>query len=227
MRSASTWSAMAAPPASAIRVRSPSRSRRRSTATTSSAASVLSGNRNFEGRVSPDVRANFLASPPLVVAYALKGTVTQDMRETPIGQGKDGQDVYLKDIWPSNDEVRSLMDANIDDEDVPFALRQCLCGRCQVVGDRSHRFGHLCLACRLDLCRQPALFRGHGDDAEARHRHHRGQAARHPGRLDHRPTTSARPVRSRRTAPQAPSCRSIRSPRRTSTPTARVVATMT
>jgi aconitate hydratase len=80
------------------------------------AASVLSGNRNFEGRVSPDVRANFLASPPLVVAYALKGTVTQDMRETPIGQGTDGNDVYLKDIWPTNAEVSSLMTANIDDE---------------------------------------------------------------------------------------------------------------
>ena len=78
------------------------------------AASVLSGNRNFEGRVSPDVRANFLASPPLVVAYALKGTVTTDMVETPIGQGTDGADVYLKDIWPSNDEVRTVMDANID-----------------------------------------------------------------------------------------------------------------
>ncbi len=80
------------------------------------AASVLSGNRNFEGRVSPDVRANFLASPPLVVAYALKGTVTQDMRETPIGQGTDGNDVYLKDIWPTNAEVSTLMTANIDDE---------------------------------------------------------------------------------------------------------------
>ena len=78
------------------------------------AASVLSGNRNFEGRVSPDVRANFLASPPLVVAYALKGTVTQDMTTTPIGQGTDGTDVYLKDIWPSNDEVSQVMTANID-----------------------------------------------------------------------------------------------------------------
>ncbi|MEO8723969.1 MAG: aconitate hydratase AcnA [Sphingobium sp.] len=74
------------------------------------AASVLSGNRNFEGRVSADVRANFLASPPLVVAYALKGTVTTDFVETPIGQGSNGQDVYLKDIWPTNDEVRSVMD---------------------------------------------------------------------------------------------------------------------
>ncbi|MBW6521897.1 aconitate hydratase AcnA [Sphingomonas sp. RHCKR47] len=78
------------------------------------AASVLSGNRNFEGRVSPDVRANFLASPPLVVAYALKGTVTTDMNDTPIGEGTDGP-VYLKDIWPTNQEVADLMAANIDD----------------------------------------------------------------------------------------------------------------
>ncbi|USI73141.1 aconitate hydratase AcnA [Sphingomonas morindae] len=78
------------------------------------AASVLSGNRNFEGRVSPDVRANFLASPPLVVAYALKGTVTEDFLTTPIGQARDGSDVFLKDIWPSNEEVRALIDANID-----------------------------------------------------------------------------------------------------------------
>ncbi|HEY0315971.1 MAG TPA: aconitate hydratase AcnA [Sphingomonas sp.] len=78
------------------------------------AASVISGNRNFEGRVSPDVRANFLASPPLVVAYALKGTVTEDFTTTPIGQATDGHDVYLKDIWPTNAEVRAAIDANID-----------------------------------------------------------------------------------------------------------------
>ncbi|MGE0179489.1 MAG: aconitate hydratase AcnA [Sphingomonas sp.] len=77
------------------------------------AASVLSGNRNFEGRVSPDVRANYLASPPLVVAYALKGTVVEDMVSTPIGKGKDGADVYLKDIWPTNEEVRSFIDAYV------------------------------------------------------------------------------------------------------------------
>ncbi|MGY4398865.1 aconitate hydratase [Sphingomonas sp. UYAg733] len=79
------------------------------------AASVLSGNRNFEGRVSPDVRANFLASPPLVVAYAIKGTVTEDMIETPLGQGSDGQDVFLKDVWPTNAEINEIMAANIDD----------------------------------------------------------------------------------------------------------------
>ncbi|MDR6512792.1 aconitate hydratase [Novosphingobium capsulatum] len=73
------------------------------------AASVISGNRNFEGRVSPDVRANFLASPPLVVAYALKGTVVEDFTTTPIGTSKDGVAVYLKDIWPTNAEVHSVM----------------------------------------------------------------------------------------------------------------------
>jgi aconitate hydratase len=78
------------------------------------AASVLSGNRNFEGRVSQDVRANFLASPPLVVAYALKGTVTEDFVTTPIGTGSDGQAVYLKDIWPTNDEVATTMASCID-----------------------------------------------------------------------------------------------------------------
>jgi aconitate hydratase len=77
------------------------------------AASVLSGNRNFEGRVSPDCRANYLASPPLVVAYALKGTVRSDMNHEPLGQDKDGNDVYLKDIWPTNDEVRELIDAHV------------------------------------------------------------------------------------------------------------------
>ncbi|MHA6332764.1 aconitate hydratase AcnA [Qipengyuania sp. CAU 1752] len=78
------------------------------------AASVLSGNRNFEGRVSPDVRANFLASPPLVVAYALKGTVTEDITTTPIGQDQDGNDVMLADLWPTNQEVYEHRVANID-----------------------------------------------------------------------------------------------------------------
>ena len=79
------------------------------------AASVLSGNRNFEGRVSPDVRANFLASPPLVVAYALKGTVREDITTTPIGEGTNGP-VYLKDIWPTNQEVSDIIGSVIDSE---------------------------------------------------------------------------------------------------------------
>jgi len=77
------------------------------------AVSVLSGNRNFEGRVSPDCRANYLASPPLVVAFALKGTVRSDMVREPIGTGRNGEPVYLKDIWPSNEEIRALIDAHV------------------------------------------------------------------------------------------------------------------
>ncbi|MBY6216763.1 aconitate hydratase AcnA [Qipengyuania aquimaris] len=80
------------------------------------AASVLSGNRNFEGRVSPDVRANFLASPPLVVAYSILGTVTKDITETPLGQDQDGNDVMLADVWPTNEEIREHRTKNIDRE---------------------------------------------------------------------------------------------------------------
>jgi aconitate hydratase len=69
------------------------------------AAAVLSGNRNFEGRVNPDVKANYLASPPLVVAYALAGTVDIDLETQPLGNGSDGQPVYLRDIWPSQQEI--------------------------------------------------------------------------------------------------------------------------
>ncbi|WP_292898181.1 MULTISPECIES: aconitate hydratase AcnA [unclassified Nitratireductor] len=77
------------------------------------AAGVLSGNRNFEGRISPDVQANYLASPPLVVAYALAGSVTKDLTKEPIGQDKDGNDVYLKDIWPSNQEIQEFIQKNV------------------------------------------------------------------------------------------------------------------
>jgi len=73
------------------------------------AVSVLSGNRNFEGRISPDVRANYLASPPLVVAYAIAGDMNIDITREPIGQGKDGKPVFLKDIWPTSREVADLV----------------------------------------------------------------------------------------------------------------------
>jgi aconitate hydratase len=72
-------------------------------------AAVLSGNRNFEGRINALVRANYLASPPLVVAYALAGAVDIDLANEPLGTGKDGKPVYLRDIWPSTEEVRGLM----------------------------------------------------------------------------------------------------------------------
>jgi aconitate hydratase len=80
------------------------------------AVSVLSGNRNFEGRISPDVRANFLASPPLVVAYALAGRIGIDFANEPIGRGTDGKDVFLKDIWPSPREVAAIVQKHVTAE---------------------------------------------------------------------------------------------------------------
>ncbi|MBR9824913.1 MAG: aconitate hydratase AcnA [Alphaproteobacteria bacterium] len=85
------------------------------------AASVLSGNRNFEGRISPDVRANYLASPPLVVAYAIAGTMTKDITTEPLGQDQEGNDVFLKDIWPSNQEITDAVRAAVSPD--MFATR--------------------------------------------------------------------------------------------------------
>ncbi|MDZ4135137.1 MAG: aconitase family protein, partial [Paracoccaceae bacterium] len=77
------------------------------------ATAVLSGNRNFEGRISPDVRANYLASPPLVVAYALAGDMNIDLTTEPLGKDKDGNDVFLKDIWPTNKEIADLVEQTV------------------------------------------------------------------------------------------------------------------
>jgi len=80
------------------------------------AVSVLSGNRNFEGRINPDVKANYLASPPLVVAYALAGSMNFDLYKEPLGKDKDGQNVFLKDIWPTNKEIEELILTSINAE---------------------------------------------------------------------------------------------------------------
>jgi aconitate hydratase len=77
-------------------------------------AAVLSGNRNFEARIHPNIRANFLASPPLVVAYAIAGSVLKDFRTEPLGKSKDGQDVYIGHIWPTSDEIHALMKLAMD-----------------------------------------------------------------------------------------------------------------
>ena len=77
---------------------------------------VLSGNRNFEGRISPDIKSNYLASPPLVVAYALSGNMLNDIFEDPIGQDRDGNDVFLKDVWPTNAEINALIESSLSRE---------------------------------------------------------------------------------------------------------------
>ena len=77
---------------------------------------MLSGNRNFEGRVHPEVKMNYLASPPLVVAYAIAGTVDIDLTTQPLGTGTDGKDVFLRDIWPSNKEIGDTIAATVGPE---------------------------------------------------------------------------------------------------------------
>src|SRR4030088_54000 len=78
--------------------------------------SVLSGNRNFEGRINPDVKMNYLASPPLVVAYAIAGTMDLDLLHEPLGTDQSGEPVYLADIWPSPQEVQSVIESSISSE---------------------------------------------------------------------------------------------------------------
>ena len=77
-------------------------------------AAVLSGNRNFEGRINPDIKMNYLASPPLVIAYALAGTMDFDFEADPLGRDEAGQPIFLRDIWPTPDEVQATIDASID-----------------------------------------------------------------------------------------------------------------
>ena len=105
---------MAAPPASATAVPLPEPVREAIHEADIVAASVLSGNRNFGGRIGPDVRANFLASPPLVVAYALAGTVDIDLENEPIATDAAGADVYLRDIWPSQREIVETVQNSLD-----------------------------------------------------------------------------------------------------------------
>jgi aconitate hydratase len=78
--------------------------------------SVLSGNRNFEGRINPDVKMNYLASPPLVVAYALAGSMDIDITTEPLGQDADGNDVFLRDIWPTGAEIEAVVESAIASE---------------------------------------------------------------------------------------------------------------
>ena len=100
------------------------------------AVSVLSGNRNFEGRINPNVRANYLASPPLVVAYALLGKMTEDITTAPLGTSKDGKPVYLKDVWPTNAEIASRRAVEPQPRAVPHALWRGVQGSGAVAGDR-------------------------------------------------------------------------------------------
>jgi aconitate hydratase len=90
--------------------------------------SVLSGNRNFEGRINPDVKMNYLASPPLVVAYALAGTMDLDLVNDPLGEGQDGESVYLRDIWPASEEVARVVEESLHSDMFRSSYREVFAG---------------------------------------------------------------------------------------------------
>ena len=149
------------------------------------AASVLSGNRNFEGRVSPDCRANYLASPPLVVAYALAGTVVNDMNKSPLGQDKQGVDVFLKDVWPTNDEVRALIDAHVHSDMFRSRYADVYHGDdmwrdIAVTGGDTYKW-----PAASTYIQNPPYFEGHDDDPQAADRYQRRAGAGAVRRFDH------------------------------------------
>jgi aconitate hydratase len=122
------------------------------------ACSVLSGNRNFEGRVHAEVKMNFLASPPLVVAYAIAGTMDIDMTHDPLGQDANGRDVFLKDIWPTTTEIQQTVLATLDSQNVRRELCQRLRRRCALARHQGHRRQPVHLGRQLDLHQESALL---------------------------------------------------------------------
>ena len=190
-----------------------------------SVTSVLSGNRNFEGRINPDVKMNYLASPPLVIAYALAGTMDFDFETDPLGQDDAGTDVFLRDIWPNPVEVQQVIDASIDEGMFAKGYEDVFDGddRWQGPGDPGGR--HLRLGRGLHVRAQAPVLRGHEGDAGSGRGHRRRPRARSSWATRSPPTTSPRPARSRRTPPRASTCWRTASTGRTSTPTAPAVAT--
>ncbi len=119
---------------------------------------VLSGNRNFEGRINQDVKANYLASPPLVVAYALAGRMDIDLTDEPLGEGQDGEPVYLRDVWPDAEEIKQVVGALVAVGDVQAQLRRGLLRRRDLERGRGPCRRSLHLA-RLDLRAAAELLR--------------------------------------------------------------------
>ncbi len=161
--SASTSPATAAPPASATRDRSPESLDEAIVDNDLVCAAVLSGNRNFEARIHPNLNANFLASPPLVVAYAIAGTVLKDLMTEPLGKGKDGP-VYLGDIWPTSDEVHALHAVRARSQGLPSLYADFVEGQPDVGGHPTRHRPGLRLA-EVHLHREPPFFDGFGMSA--------------------------------------------------------------
>ena len=140
--------------------------------------SVLSGNRNFEGRVNPQIRANYLASPMLVVAYALAGSMKVDLLKDPLGHDKKGKPVYLADLWPSNKEIADTVRRFVKASSFRKRYADVFDGDRHLAQGRDLRRPDLWVGQPFDLCAEPALFRRHARQPRRR-RGCRGRA--HPG----------------------------------------------
>ena len=212
-RSASTRSAMAAPPASAIPARSTTRSPTRSRTTSWSRCRCCPATATSRAACIPNVRANYLAIPPLVVAYALLGTMNEDITTAPLGTGQDGKPVYLQDIWPTNKEIADVVGASLSRAQFLKRYGEVFKGpkQWQAIevegGTDTYRWSD-----GSTYVKNPPYFEGITMEPAAGRRHHRRA---HPGACSATaspPTTSAPPATSRRPRRPASICWSTRSP---------------
>ena len=164
-------------------------------------AAVLSGNRNFEARVHPQVRANYLASPMLVVAFALAGRVDIDLSQEPLGTGRDGEPVYLRDIWPTAEEIHDGDGGSLKPELFERRYGVGVRGRRDLAGAEGAGGQPLCLGSGLDVRPGAPLLRRPAAGAAADARHQRRARARGAGRLGHHRSHLARRAPSPRTVP--------------------------
>ena len=141
-------------------------------------AGVLSGNRNFEGRINPQVRMNYLASPPLVVAYALAGDMDADLTNEPLGIDRNGAPVFLKDIWPTQDEVaRRDRDAPSSPSSSRRRYGDVFDGDAEWQSAQDPEGPDVRLGGHLDLREEAAVLRGHPEDARRREGRSRARAS--------------------------------------------------
>jgi len=184
--------------------------------------SVLSGNRNFEGRINPDVKMNYLASPPLCVAYALAGTADVDLTREPLGRDAEGTDVYLSDLWPSARDVAEAVEVAVR----PDMFRESYAEVFE--GDERWRSLAAPAVSRGARARPTSAGRHSSTGLPTSRRRSRTSSARAcspSSATASRPTTSLRPARSRRARRPARTCANRASSAATSTPTARGEAT--
>ena len=188
--------------------------------------SVLSGNRNFEGRINPDVKMNYLASPPLVVAYALAGTMDIDLLDEPLGQDHDGGDVYLKDIWPTAEDVARVVEESVHEDMFKTSYGEVFEGGERGRRSRSPRATSSRGSSDSTYVRRPTFLENVPEGA-VRPGRHRGRARARQARRQrhHRPHLPGGRDQGGLAGGRATS-RSTASRRRTSTPTAHAAATM-